>query len=125
MLNRAIHLLTLVLCVTVAAAQACACRQPARAARHSADAHACCTSEKPTPTPTPAAPCPQCQHNVAAAPKSADVVSAAELAPVLAFVTKNHSLALATACTSRASAEDVLIPPLLRDLHHLSAQLTE
>jgi hypothetical protein len=121
MRNRAIQLLTLVLCLSLAAAQACACRTTAGAPRSAAGAHACCPSDS---APSPADPCEGCRIDVAA-PKSVDSTPASDFAPVFTSAIENHSLALVAARMAYLVADDVPIPPLLRDLHHLDTQLIE
>jgi hypothetical protein len=119
--NRAIQLLTLVLCVALAGAQACACREPANTATGAASSHACCTSDPAPPSPDG---CQDCQDLIAL-PKAADVTPAAtHFTPLGTPVIENHSLA---PVITRAGYPllDVRVPAMLRDLHHLNTQLTE
>jgi hypothetical protein len=118
-----LQLLTWALCLSIGAAQACACGESRRrGAPDKTDSHACCTSD---PSPKPPERCPDCDLLVVATPKLADALSAGAFAPALTSVLESHSLVLMTARAAYRVADDVLLPPLLRDLHHLGTQLLE
>ena len=128
MRERLIQCLTVLLCVSLGAAQACLCRpstdadSEAAAATAAAAVHACCPSES---TPARRDGCHECAANDLMITTRTDASIATDLSPSFASQTENHAVALATAHRAYRLAGDIPIPPLLRDLHHLSTQLTE
>jgi hypothetical protein len=136
MRERLIQCLTVLLCVSLGAAQACLCRPSADADSEAATAaaaataatataaavHACCPSES---TPARRDGCHECAANDLMITTRTDASIATDFSPFFASQTENHAGALATAHRAYRVAGDIPIPPLLRDLHHLSTQLTE
>jgi hypothetical protein len=131
MRERLIQCLTVLLCVSLGAAQACLCRPSADAGSEAATAaaaatatavHACCPSES---TPARRDGCHECAANDLMITTRTDASIATDFSPFFASQTENHAGALATAHRAYRVAGDIPIPPLLRDLHHLSTQLTE
>ena len=118
-----IQVLTFVMCLTLGGgggARACLCWVQSFAAPVEATAHGCCQpSEK---LPAPSERCHECDV-VAAVPKAAVLVAAPT---VLLPATSSTALPVSVATRSQSVVADgLLIPPLLRDLHHLFTQLTE
>ena len=117
-----LQLLTWALCLSIAAAQACACGQPKRGATDDTDSHACCTSD---PSPKTPERCFDCGVLVVTKPNPADASAAGAFAPALMAAIEGRSLAAMTAWAAYRVADDVPLPPLLRDLHHLDTELLE
>ena len=118
MRNRPVQTLIFALCLGLVAAQAaCGAR---RSPGEADQTHACCTSD---PSPAPVERCQACEA-IVAVPKLAKMSGGIDAAP--AVLSKTHvATAVLVTTRTRCVARALDLPPLLRDLHHLSTQLTE
>jgi hypothetical protein len=119
------------------AAHACLClgmdhsaNAVAATAPDPADPHACCKTDAPDHVPAAPAssdPCHDCNARNAAPTAVPEKVASApvlHLAFAAAVTFDSRQLLSLVTRPASAAADDVPIPPLLRDLHHSSVQLT-
>ena len=123
---RVTQLLVWLLCFAVGGvAHAALCRAGSRPPRD----HACCRpAETPTPRErgNPEQPCDRCTLLPAtpATQKPSHGVASDRLSRFDTPIIENQFAAFAL-WESHLATDDLPVPPLLRDLHHLSCQLTE
>ena len=120
--TRAIHLLTVALCLTLAGgAQACLCNGLQRTVAKKADARACCPANS---TPAPNHRCHACDLT-ATISKATAPASATELDALLSPPHSSNSPATPATHSQSITGGEISISPNLRDLYHLFTQLTE